>query len=70
MSVVADMQTHFDRLGLPRRFALDGAAVERQYLARSRAVHPDYHDELNKQGFSITNPQAKSTCGCGSSFSM
>jgi molecular chaperone HscB len=37
------MQTHFDRLGLPRRFALDGAAVERQYLARSRAVHPDYH---------------------------
>ena len=29
----------------------------------------DYHDELNKRGFSISNPQAKSTCGCGSSFS-
>src|SRR5436305_9381407 len=37
------MQDHFDRLGLPRRFALDAAEVERQYLARSRAVHPDYH---------------------------
>jgi molecular chaperone HscB len=37
------MQDHFDRLGLPRRFALDPAAVERAYIARSRAVHPDYH---------------------------
>src|SRR5262249_2099617 len=34
---------HFDRLGLPRRFSLDGAAIERAYLARSRALHPDYH---------------------------
>ena len=30
----------------------------------------DYHDELNRSGFSISNPNAKSTCGCGSSFSM
>jgi len=30
----------------------------------------DFHDDLNKRGFSITNPTAKSTCGCGSSFSM
>src|SRR3954469_18921041 len=37
------MQDHFDRLGLPRRFALDAAELDRQYLARSRAVHPDYH---------------------------
>lgn len=36
---------------------LDGAVV-------------DYHDELHRQGFSITNPNAKSTCGCGSSYSM
>src|SRR5262249_55726417 len=34
---------HFDRLGLPRRFSLDPAALEREYLARSRAIHPDYH---------------------------
>lgn len=37
------MESHFDRLGLPRRFTLDAAELERQYLARSRAVHPDYH---------------------------
>lgn len=37
------MDDHFHRLGLPRRFALEAAELERQYLARSRAVHPDYH---------------------------
>jgi molecular chaperone HscB len=37
------MNDHFDRLGFPRRFALDGAELERAYLARSRAIHPDYH---------------------------
>jgi iron-sulfur cluster insertion protein len=30
----------------------------------------DFHDDMNKRGFSITNPSAKSTCGCGSSYSM
>jgi molecular chaperone HscB len=34
---------HFERLGLPRRFTLDFREVERQYLARSRAIHPDFH---------------------------
>ncbi|MCZ7627804.1 MAG: iron-sulfur cluster insertion protein ErpA [Microthrixaceae bacterium] len=29
----------------------------------------DYADGLNHSGFSITNPNAQSTCGCGSSFS-
>ena len=37
------MDDHFSRLGLPRRFTLGPAELERQYLARSRAVHPDYH---------------------------
>ncbi len=36
---------------------LDGAVV-------------DFHDDLNKRGFTISNPNAKSTCGCGSSYSM
>lgn len=34
---------HFSRLGLPKRFTLDAAELERNYLARSRTVHPDYH---------------------------
>lgn len=29
----------------------------------------DYHDGLNARGFTFENPNAASTCGCGSSFS-
>jgi len=29
----------------------------------------DYSDGLNQAGFSINNPNAQRTCGCGSSFS-
>jgi molecular chaperone HscB len=34
---------HFERLGLPRRFSVDPTAIEREYLARSRSFHPDFH---------------------------
>lgn len=37
------MHNHFERLGLPRRFSVDPAALERAYLDRSRQVHPDFH---------------------------
>lgn len=30
----------------------------------------DYLDDLNERGFKVSNPNAKSTCGCGSSFSL
>ncbi len=29
----------------------------------------DYYDGLEQRGFQFTNPNAKKTCGCGSSFS-
>jgi molecular chaperone HscB len=35
--------THFERLGLAQRFALDAQEVERNYLARSRQSHPDFN---------------------------
>jgi iron-sulfur cluster assembly protein len=28
----------------------------------------DYSNDLNNTGFKITNPNAKQTCGCGTSF--
>ena len=43
--------------------------AKRSMLYLSGAV-VDFHDDLNKRGFTISNPQAKSTCGCGSSYSM
>lgn len=42
-------------------------AMSMQYL--SGAVI-DYKEDIMGASFSISNPQAKSTCGCGSSFSV
>jgi iron-sulfur cluster assembly accessory protein len=38
-----------------------------QYLAGTTV---DYVETAYQSGFSFTNPQAKNTCGCGSSFSV
>jgi iron-sulfur cluster insertion protein len=40
-------------------------AVSAQYLDNAQV---DYVDGLNGSGFKVENPNAKSTCGCGSSF--
>jgi iron-sulfur cluster assembly protein len=48
---------------------IDVVVDKRSMLYLSGAV-VDFHDDLNKRGFTVTNPQAKSTCGCGSSYSM
>jgi len=45
-------------------------AVDKRSLMYLTEVTVDFHDDLNRRGFSISNPAAKSTCGCGSSFSM
>jgi len=44
--------------------------VDKRSLIYLENAQVDFHDDLNRRGFSITNPNAKSTCGCGSSFSM
>jgi len=45
-------------------------AVDKRSLMYLGDATVDFHDDLNRRGFSISNPTAKSTCGCGSSFSM
>ena len=44
--------------------------VDKRSLMYLNDVMVDFHDDLNRRGFSINNPSAKSTCGCGSTFSM
>lgn len=44
--------------------------VDKRSLMYLTDVTVDYHDDLNRRGFSISNPAAKTTCGCGSSYSM
>lgn len=53
----------FDFHGVP-------VVVDKRSLLYLDGATVDFHDEINRRGFSITNPSAKSTCGCGSSFSM
>lgn len=42
-------------------------AMSQQYLLGARV---DYEDGLEGSRFVIQNPNAQSTCGCGSSFSV
>jgi iron-sulfur cluster assembly accessory protein len=44
--------------------------IDKKSLLYASGATVDYHDDLNRTGFSVTNPHAKSTCGCGSSFSV
>jgi iron-sulfur cluster assembly protein len=53
----------FEMFGVP-------VVVDKRSLMYLSDVMVDFHDDLNRRGFSISNPNAKSTCGCGSSFSM
>jgi iron-sulfur cluster assembly protein len=53
-------------------FDFHGVAVliDKRSLLYVAGATIDYHNELNRSGFSITNPNRKTTCGCGSSYSM
>jgi iron-sulfur cluster insertion protein len=49
----------------PVRVLID--AMSYQYMVGATI---DYKEDLHGSSFSIKNPQASSTCGCGSSFSI
>jgi len=44
--------------------------VDKRSLLYLEGATVDFIDDLNKRGFHISNPQAKGTCGCGSSYAM
>ena len=44
--------------------------VDKKSLLYLQGATVDFHEDLNARGFRITNPQAKGSCGCGSSYSM
>lgn len=54
-----------------QEYVIDGIPV---YIEKSQGMYligmeVDWHDGLNNRGFIFNNPNAKETCGCGSSFS-
>jgi iron-sulfur cluster assembly accessory protein len=52
-------------------FDLNGVqvAVDPKSVLFLKGIELDFTDGLNGQGFVFNNPNAKSSCGCGSSFS-
>ena len=52
-------------------FELDGVTLimDKKHGMYVMGMEVDFQDGLNARGFTFNNPQAKSTCGCGSSFS-
>jgi iron-sulfur cluster assembly protein len=55
-----------------KEYYIDGIKV---YMHKAHGLYLagmqiDYQDGLNARGFTFNNPNAASTCGCGSSFSV
>lgn len=43
--------------------------IDKKSLLYMDGTVVDFHDDINQRGFTFNNPNAKSNCGCGSSFS-
>ena len=63
----ADQPEENDKLTI-----VDGVTivVDPKSLLFIRGIELDYTDGLDGQGFQFNNPNAKRSCGCGSSFSV
>ena len=49
--------THFERLGLPQRFAIDSAALERNYLAHEPGRPPRSYRQRPRQPRAVGRAQ-------------
>jgi iron-sulfur cluster insertion protein len=50
-------------------FEVSGVLVDSMSMQYLAGAVIDYKDDINGSSFSISNPNAQTTCGCGSSFS-
>jgi iron-sulfur cluster insertion protein len=51
-------------------FEVSGVLVDSMSMQYLAGAVIDYKDDINGSQFSISNPNAQTTCGCGSSFSV
>jgi iron-sulfur cluster insertion protein len=51
-------------------FEVHGVLVDSMSMQYLRGANIDYQESLQGASFVINNPQATTTCGCGSSFSV
>jgi iron-sulfur cluster insertion protein len=50
-------------------FEVSGVLVDAMSMQYLTGAVIDFKDDVNGSSFSISNPNAETTCGCGSSFS-
>jgi iron-sulfur cluster insertion protein len=62
-----DENRNEDDFEVPAEVPVVVDSMSMQYL---QGATIDYREDLMGANFSINNPQAQSTCGCGSSFSV
>lgn len=62
-----DQDRNEDDFDVPAEVPVVVDSMSMQYL---QGATIDYKEDLMGANFSINNPQAQSTCGCGSSFSI
>lgn len=53
-------------------FQIDGipCIMEKPHQLYLMGMEVDWEEGLNNRGFTFTNPNASSTCGCGTSFAV
>ena len=63
---------HTDEVGMDKVLEFDGLKVfvDQASLLYLDNTEIDYAETLEGAGFKFNNPNVKSTCGCGSSFSV
>ena len=71
-SMTFEGQGNNDDLGMDKVFTFDGLKVyvDQASLLYLDETEIDFVDSLEGSGFKFSNPNVKSTCGCGSSFSV
>lgn len=51
-------------------FEISGVLVDSMSMQYLTGAVIDFKDDINGSSFSISNPNAQTTCGCGSSFGV
>ncbi|MCC7244874.1 MAG: iron-sulfur cluster assembly accessory protein [Saprospiraceae bacterium] len=59
---VQENDEHFEISGIP-------VVMNKAHAIYLLGMEIDFHSGLDNRGFTFENPNAKSTCGCGTSFS-
>ena len=60
----------FDQTKTDDDFIFNNILIDKQSADLLKGSEVDYVSELIGEQFKITNPQTKSSCGCGVSFSL